>query len=377
MVSPTLSATRTATPTSHVPRAHDPQAHEPTTHEPTTHESRPTPTATITNTTTPAITNTTTPPDTAAGPTSPPPLDGPLALDLARAYSDHGREAEARSFLERALEADPEDLEALELLLALDPGRALPLLERRAASGDRTPLEILAGAYAEGGRTADAVRILVRLLSEQPMDPGLLARLAALDPAAAVAHAESLARSGLVEDDEGLGDLGDALAASDLRDAALAFYRRALGRDPSDREWLARVVDLSPAEGLRLVEDRLQEEPGDQALEDLAIRALAGAGRTAEAAERAERAWNADPSNLDALRRLAGLDPARALVHLQALGPEASPDDELLGDMADAFAAAGRTREAVDLYERAHALDPGDSEWREKLSRLAPDRLRD
>ena len=43
-------------------------------------------------------------------------------------------------------------------------------------------------------------------------------------------------------------------------------------------------------------------------------------------------------------------------------------DDEALGDLADIYAASGNTGKALELYRRAAAIDPEDSEWQGKIA---------
>lgn len=45
-------------------------------------------------------------------------------------------------------------------------------------------------------------------------------------------------------------------------------------------------------------------------------------------------------------------------------------DDELWGDLGDAYYGGGRHEDAVRAYSQAAALDPGDGEWQSALSRL-------
>jgi len=43
-------------------------------------------------------------------------------------------------------------------------------------------------------------------------------------------------------------------------------------------------------------------------------------------------------------------------------------DDEALGDIADMLATAGEVERALEIYRKALALDPADSEWPGKIA---------
>ena len=66
---------------------------------------------------------------------------------------------------------------------------------------------------------------------------------------------------------------------------------------------------------------------------------------------------------------------ARKLIEIDVLrlGPEVaesartSRDDELLGDIADAYWQAGMRDQAIRLWQAAQDFDPGDGEWTGKL----------
>jgi Flp pilus assembly protein TadD len=47
-----------------------------------------------------------------------------------------------------------------------------------------------------------------------------------------------------------------------------------------------------------------------------------------------------------------------------------SQNDELHGDLGDAYVDLGQTQEALEAYRRAAELDPDDAEWKNKLSLL-------
>lgn len=47
-----------------------------------------------------------------------------------------------------------------------------------------------------------------------------------------------------------------------------------------------------------------------------------------------------------------------------------STNDELLGDLGDAYVNAGNLEKAEEYYRRASELDPDDQEWSSKLKYL-------
>jgi Flp pilus assembly protein TadD len=98
--------------------------------------------------------------------------------------------------------------------------------------------------------------------------------------------------------------------------------------------------------------------------------ALQAQGRTGEAVDAWMRAFEGDPSEWetgDALRKHA---PALLWAHVERLA-STTRDDEVLGDLADLNWRDGRTEQALELWRRARSLDPGDSEWSNKLRAVA------
>lgn len=112
-------------------------------------------------------------------------------------------------------------------------------------------------------------------------------------------------------DDEAWGDIGDGhVAAGNTRDA-LDSYVRALQLDPGDGEWQRKVVEFGGSDALIHEADRLL--------------------------------------------------------------PDSSTDDEAIGDRAGAWMTAGRTDEACEMYRRALAIDPTDSEWTARVQECGGD----
>jgi cytochrome c-type biogenesis protein CcmH/NrfG len=93
-------------------------------------------------------------------------------------------------------------------------------------------------------------------------------------------------------------------------------------------------------------------------------------GDRAGAREAWERAASIEPGDNEWQRKLAELDPARALADLEARTRESARDDEAWGELGNAYLALGRRAEALATYRHALELDPDDGEWPGKIAAL-------
>ncbi len=237
--------------------------------------------------------------------------------------------------------------------------------------------------------------------------------------------------AGPSENDELWGDLGDALVEAGDGGAVDAFLR-ALALDPADEEWVNQVGESDPLRGLAIIEAALEEMPNDaELLASLANlhRAAGSPGAAFEAYERAFReteggdwadalvaidpgraatlfreALERDAERADLWQPLAvahGLsgnpqaaieavgeaiaaghdptgtyealvlhDPSSAIPVIETVLGEQPENDELWGDLGDAYFALGRPQEALDRYRRAHELDEEDEEWSDAIAML-------
>jgi putative PEP-CTERM system TPR-repeat lipoprotein len=266
-----------------------------------------------------------------------------LALaDLQRRGA--GGEAAALETLRRAVKAQPDAPQLLaalveQLLRRGETEAALTLVQKAVSAHPRQPayVDILAGAQLHAGREDDALRTLGELAELMPDAPQPLVRKAALqvrrhDYAGAV---ESLnrARRSAPDDLTVLSDLARAQAAAGRHETAID---------------LARTV---------------QSKAPDRGLGSVLLGDIHAAGRDLPEAERAYRlALKAEPDSAAAATKLhalylesgRGADAAALATSWFAAHPN---DTALRLQIADRAAAAGRLKEAAQLYERILARD--------------------
>ena len=176
--------------------------------------------------------------------------------------------------------------------------------------------------------------------------------------------------------------LGQALAATGQREAALAAFRDGLaqvGTSPALAAGAARaLLDAGrPADAVRLLDSQLEGAPESPMLLALRVRALLLADRTREAVASARRLVEIVPGSADAHYQLG-------IAHLLA-GDRAASERELrrvlelaprhvraMNDLAVLLRDEHRVAEAAELLRRALAIDPTQETARRNLSALAP-----
>lgn len=308
------------------------------------------------------------------------PGDGAAWKLLARAQQEQHRTAEARDSVQRALQADPADGEALLVagqlavgegdlasarawfrqllrvapdetdaqvrvasawLDAKHPAEALEVV----GSGDAPELLYLRGvALARLRRWADAAAVLGRIEpSAGELYPGSRAMLAhVLSRAGRTAEALQAVRSALERDPRQpvlLFALGETYDRAGQREAALAQMREVLALKPDDAEALnylgyayaERGERLEEAEGM--VRHALRLDPDNAYFLDSLGWVLFKRGDA--------------PGAVEALERAASL----------------AAEPTILDHLGDAYRAAQRTADAASAYRRAlQAPDPDDEE---------------
>jgi len=190
--------------------------------------------------------------------------------------------------------------------------------------------------------------------------------------------------------------LGDAHWASGDKDAARQAYSTALSQAGELPARVAKRMGMSSggnAPRLPLEDAVLQDPNNDELWGDLGDAYLA-AGRREEAIEAYMRAAQLDPSDSEwrtALSNL-GLPPQAYMGSFVGVNPDGTfpngrlhpqeaqvvsdpTNDEVWGDLGDAYLAAGMEEQAVIAYVRAATLDPSDSEWQRALSNLGQDAM--
>jgi putative PEP-CTERM system TPR-repeat lipoprotein len=266
-----------------------------------------------------------------------------LALaDLQRRSA--GGEAAALDTLRRAVKAQPDAPQLLAALVELmlrrrETDAALTLAQQAVAAHPRQAafVDVLAGAQLRAGRDADALRTLGELAELTPGAPQPLVRKAALQVRGQdfVGATETLnrARRSAPDDLGVLSDLARAQAAAGRYEPAIDLARTVQSKAPDRALGAVLLGDIhaakrDAAEAERAYRLALKTEPGSAAAATKLHALYLRGGREAEAAAFA-KSWLA-----------------------------AHPNDTALPlQIADRATAAGRLKEAAQLYERILARD--------------------
>lgn len=281
-----------------------------------------------------------------------------------------GDSAEAfRAFKEAArLAPSPETLERL---LELDPARALPLIEALAqGSPDAALAAALARACLLTGDRARAAALYLEAYARDPRDAEWIDGLIAADPdRAAATLARAIEQARGGADDETLGAYARALAAAGRTADAFEQYLAAHQRDPGDHAWQLALARLDPARALGVLAGHVRAHGDDASGRGAYGLALVATGRRTEGSEQLERAL-AEGNALLWYREYAAVDPERALAALRARAERDRRRDELWGALGEALARQGRTQEAREAYRRALAAAPDEEAWAAALAAL-------
>lgn len=282
------------------------------------------------------------------------------------------REGAALAFLaalERAGE-DGFDVDDLQMLSQADPAAALAFLDGRAGQMDefleRQVLPQRALLLARTGQIDASLSILGRLAVDGALDAEALAALESLPDE----RAEAFLREVSATDPQGASTvaLAGLLGRSERTAEAVELLRRLLARQPENLAALSTLFGLDPAASLEHLSGSQREMPPQ--LWTQAGNALAAQGRTGEAVDAWLRAFEGDPSDWESADALAAHAPQVLWPRTEHMAANTT-DDELLGDLADLNWRAGRQDRAVELWRRARGIDPGDSEWINKLRAVA------
>jgi tetratricopeptide (TPR) repeat protein len=310
--------------------------------------------------------------------------------DLADALLERGDRDAACALYFQALEIDPDDSEWIRKASECPGGEdiALRVLEAAIASGDDERIGDAADVLRERGETERACELYMRALEIDPADSEWIRNVAAC-PGGADVMGRVLDRAIASRDDERIGDVADWYRAQGEVDRACELYRRAAEIDPGDNEWQGNLercrtgnwdTDFEPFEGraptfpgeLGGIEGGVLGGVGDGQT-GLGLAALARGDRTS-ALEHFEAALLDSPGDREARTGVMALTGKSLVVLLEELTGRRPQDDELWGDLADAYLEVGNTTEALRAYRRAAEIDPDDSEWQRKLSILDPAR---
>lgn len=285
------------------------------------------------------------------------------AVALSAIYQRAGRRDRALDVLRGGLASASEfPMALLAELLRLAP-EAVGELSRLAASAAWTggQLAQLVEMVGEGGAAAVGALLIQRLRAE-PSDRAALIALQQIDPAEAVTYARERVAAA-PGDAWGWSFLGRTLKQLGDVPGAFAAMRESLRLSPT-RDSLTGLVEIDAERAVAVIDGMLGELRDDEVIGG-AGHAYVQAGRPQDALAMFERAHELDPNDGEWISGITNLDGKRAVAILTAMmSPDPLAfDDEKIGDLADAYRAAGDSRRAFDLYVAAYGKDPDDHEW--------------
>jgi protein O-GlcNAc transferase len=278
-------------------------------------------------------------------------LDKRAVIELLRRGLEHqrlGRFGDAAACYHRILAQRPDDPQADHFLGILErqrgnPDAAIRHLKRAVAADPQSPAYLIDLGFVRVGlgQFAEAVEDFSSALRLNPAEPralrGLGTALARLSRTAEAATAFRSALAVSPADPDTLTNLGNTLAALGQRDAAIEQYGAALALDP---------VHVEAHSNLGL--------------------ALANAGRLEDAITHYRTALERAPRHIATRYNLAvALNrqgfPAEAEASLDAVLAAAPDFVDALRLHGDIAIARGKTRLGIASYERAVALQPGNT----------------
>ena len=293
---------------------------------------------------------------------------------LALLYAAEGRDQDLLRMLHAAIEAGVDSdrvLDAIRELPAARQGVALAQILDRHPDVDFDGYDV-ARIFEDAGDPQRALTVVHEALPAQgEFDADLTQLLLRLDPKQGPAFLFSL-DGGATWPAEDLQALYGFLVESGNEANAPAFLERALEANPRDHDMLRVLARIAPAEAIDRLRAIVADDPADIEAWSRLGRLLRKQGDTGGAFAALEKAARLDPSRT-MFESLLRVDPQRALP-LVIAWTEGAKDDEAIGLLARAYMKAGRTREAIDVFERARESDPNDSEWIKGLIRLDPQR---
>jgi tetratricopeptide (TPR) repeat protein len=296
------------------------------------------------------------------------------AGECADAFVEAGDTVRAVRVLASALRDAPHQA-LIERLVEIDPDQAPRLLAKIADEGEWPVRRLaqVAAALVTSGRPALAAGFYQAALQKEPLDRGLIEKLARVAPDLALAHARRVAQE-QGTNHAAWANLGATeLAAGNPRDAFEA-YRQAAAHSLT-REALHGLMRADPQRAYAVALGLAGAEPDADTLGAIARLALAG-DRTTEAVDALLRAHGRDPSDHRWNAALVAADPARAAEALAATARDyrGRRRDEIVGALGDALLETGSARAAFDQYREAFQLDPSDGAWQRGLARSDPAR---
>lgn len=300
-------------------------------------------------------------------------LDQGMITDLGSALLARGNRDGARDAFLAGLRLDPANWGAVAELARLDPAAGLALLDEQNATRLDDPSAIQAADWQRAAfliaarRGAEARELLerlhgVQLDSDGSSPPDLDVLLAEYEPKLAL---ELFDRR--LTKDAGALDIqfhrAKALQNQGKRTEALAALRTLLAAEPDSEPCWQLLAGIDRNEALRLATSEAQRTPSATTMLRQA-ELLRSLERSEEAAAVFEQAWQLDARATS--YPMLSADAPRWSPRILQLAREAR-DDELLGEVGDHAWRRGSRDEAIALWREALAVDPHDSEWREKV----------
>lgn len=317
-------------------------------------------------------------------------------VELGDAFRSKWKKKRARDAYQHAAAIEPENMEVRARMAEIGQGRA-SRLERKAMRqlGNDEVWGDLGDEYMAAGRLIEAEAAYRYAASIDPEDGEWQTKIAnLLGPEELLAQVES---GETTMGDEELGDMADLLMGQGEVERACELYQRAAQLDPSDNEWTEKLSNQCGVggfglgvEGFGLSSDGIYNGMGllssegfssdvvslDSEADVLAAtgRAFALMGEDKRALDFYERALAFEPTDEKLRTAVLVLSEGSLVDLLERLVLREPDEDELWGDLGDAYAAVGRRADAANAWERATELDPEDDEWGYKLGLVDPDR---
>jgi cytochrome c-type biogenesis protein CcmH/NrfG len=285
----------------------------------------------------------------------------------------------ARAAYQKALVLDPSLTSAQHAISEIQPRRRVGRLERKALRdpGNDELWGDAADAVFEAGDADKALRFYLHALRIDPADQEWISRVTELGGQDAMLDMYRQLMQAHPDNDELMGDYGDLLASLGRDDEACLAWQRAQQIDTADTEWGDKVAgcvsggkaDPGTADSLvSALQARIQQSPEDDELRGTLGDTLLGAGRADEAAAAYRTALELDPGDSEWLDKVVALTGEPKLTILLDLTTRFPTSDELWGNLGDLYLDLGQREEARAAYRKAAALDPSDSEWQQKLA---------
>ena len=298
------------------------------------------------------------------------PHDGDLGVRIAQALREKGdpRAAEAAAI---TLRMEPWRADAAGILAERDPGRAIALLREVLAGED--PQRIsgtsmrLAEVLAKEGSAAEALSLINAVFERQEADASTWDLLRELDPADMERRLGTMLAA---NPDEAWykEQMVSLLMQQGRGEEARVALERLLGDGTGTPEARRLLRELDPERGLAFLEGAVTRGNDADLWAELGDERL-GSGNAAGAVDAWMEAFRQYPGDNDWCRKLEEHAFDQFIGEYDSI-VRATENDELWGDLADTYRRQGLLDTALDCYNKASSLDPGDSEWTSKQAEL-------